>query len=237
MDQVMHILAEHFVHLLISQHAKAGRVAEGAPVFKINPINGLGSGVEEESEFLFTFAQCLFRPLALCDVHHHSHHAQQPALRVKECTTAFFQPNYRTIGGQHAIADLGCRVLRSKVINRAYKLRAVIWMDSGRYLPTSKLLCAVTDTEDIHVQREIALRTARQRPVVLLMAELWAPRYTLLNLFHSEAHAATEGKQLLPDSTVQIRDQPTRESCSRLAKSSRTPWPRRATSKEFMPCL
>jgi hypothetical protein len=58
--------------------------------------------------------------------------------------------------------------------------------------------------------RETALHEARQHPanpVELLMAELWALRYTLLNLFHSEALAATEGKRLLPDSIVKIRDQ------------------------------
>jgi hypothetical protein len=56
--------------------------------------------------------------------------------------------------------------------------------------------------------RETALRAARQRPadpIELLLAELWALRYTLLNLFHSKA--ASEGTQLLPDSIVKIRDQ------------------------------
>jgi hypothetical protein len=58
--------------------------------------------------------------------------------------------------------------------------------------------------------RETALRAARQRPVdpiELLLAEVWALRYTLLNLFHSNAKAALEGTQLLPDSIVKIRDQ------------------------------
>jgi hypothetical protein len=58
--------------------------------------------------------------------------------------------------------------------------------------------------------RATALRTARQRPVdpvELLMADLWALRYTLLNLFHSEALASAEGKRLLPDSIARIRDQ------------------------------
>ena len=41
----------------------------------------------------------------------------------------------------------------------------------------------------------------------LLLAEVWALRYTLLNLLHSNAKAATEGTQLLPDSIVKIRDQ------------------------------
>lgn len=58
--------------------------------------------------------------------------------------------------------------------------------------------------------RETALQAARHRPadpIELLLAEVWALRYTLLNLFHSEAKAASEGIQLLPDSIVKIRDQ------------------------------
>jgi hypothetical protein len=58
--------------------------------------------------------------------------------------------------------------------------------------------------------REAALRAARQRPadpIELLLAEVWAMRYTLLNLFHSEAKATSEGTQLQPDSIVKIRDQ------------------------------
>jgi len=58
--------------------------------------------------------------------------------------------------------------------------------------------------------RETALHAARQRPadpIELLLAEVWALRYTLLNLFHSKATAESEGTQLLPDSIVKIRDQ------------------------------
>ena len=58
--------------------------------------------------------------------------------------------------------------------------------------------------------RATALQAARQRPadpIELLLAEVWALRYTLLNLFHSNAKAASEGTQLLPDSIVKIRDQ------------------------------
>jgi hypothetical protein len=58
--------------------------------------------------------------------------------------------------------------------------------------------------------RELALRTARQRPadpVELLLAELMATRYVLLNLFHATALADAEGKHLLPDSVLKIRDQ------------------------------
>jgi hypothetical protein len=58
--------------------------------------------------------------------------------------------------------------------------------------------------------RQTALQAARQRPadpIELLLAEVWALRYTLLNLFHSKAKAASEGTQLLTDSIVKIRDQ------------------------------
>jgi hypothetical protein len=58
--------------------------------------------------------------------------------------------------------------------------------------------------------RETALSAARQRPanpVELLLAEVWAMRYALLNLFHAGAQAATEGRQMLPDSVIKIRDQ------------------------------
>ena len=58
--------------------------------------------------------------------------------------------------------------------------------------------------------RETALRAARQRPAdpsELVLAELWALRYALLNLFHAAAEAASEGRQLVPDSVLKIRDQ------------------------------
>jgi len=58
--------------------------------------------------------------------------------------------------------------------------------------------------------RQTALCAARQRPAdpsELVLAELWAVRYALLNLFHAAAEAAAEGRQLLPDSVLKIRDQ------------------------------
>jgi hypothetical protein len=58
--------------------------------------------------------------------------------------------------------------------------------------------------------RELALGSARERPgdpIELLLAELMATRYALLNLFHATALAGAEGKQLLPDSVLKIRDQ------------------------------
>ncbi len=58
--------------------------------------------------------------------------------------------------------------------------------------------------------RETALHAARRRPadpVELLLAEVWALRYALLNLFHTGAQAASEGRQMLPDSILTIRDE------------------------------
>jgi len=57
--------------------------------------------------------------------------------------------------------------------------------------------------------RETALREARQRPAdpaELLLAEVAATRYMLLNLFHAAALANAEGRHLLPDSVLKIRD-------------------------------
>ncbi len=57
--------------------------------------------------------------------------------------------------------------------------------------------------------RETALREARQRPAdpaELLLAEVAATRYMLLNLFHAAALANGEGRPLLPDSVLKIRD-------------------------------
>ena len=58
--------------------------------------------------------------------------------------------------------------------------------------------------------RELALKTARQRPsdpMELLLSEVAATRYMLLNLFHATAQANGEGKHLLADSVLRIRDQ------------------------------
>jgi hypothetical protein len=58
--------------------------------------------------------------------------------------------------------------------------------------------------------RELALKTARQRPadpMELLLSEVLATRYMLLNLFHATAQANAEGKHLLPESVLKIRDQ------------------------------
>ncbi len=58
--------------------------------------------------------------------------------------------------------------------------------------------------------RGTALSAARQRPAdpaELVLSELWAVRYALLNLFHAAAEAVSEGRQLSPDSVLKIRDQ------------------------------
>jgi hypothetical protein len=49
--------------------------------------------------------------------------------------------------------------------------------------------------------RELALRSARQRradPIELLLAELMATRYALLNLFHATALAERKGSSCYP---------------------------------------
>jgi hypothetical protein len=77
MDQVMYILAEHFVYVLVSQSAQASRVAERASVFEINSVYSFGSGVEEQSEFVLALAQRLLHLLAagnvLCKDENSSH--------------------------------------------------------------------------------------------------------------------------------------------------------------------
>lgn len=62
--------------------------------------------------------------------------------------------------------------------------------------------------------RETALTATKQHaadPVELVLAELWAMRYTLLSLFHAGALATMQGKPLLPDSVLKIRDKSDRE--------------------------
>jgi hypothetical protein len=57
--------------------------------------------------------------------------------------------------------------------------------------------------------RDTALTEARQRPtdpVEVILAEVCATRYMLLNLFHATAQAASEGKQLLPETVLKIRE-------------------------------
>ena len=54
------------------------------------------------------------------------------------------------------------------------------------------------------------MKAARQRPadpMELLLAEQSATRYMLLNLFHATAQANAEGKHLLAESVLKIRDQ------------------------------
>lgn len=58
--------------------------------------------------------------------------------------------------------------------------------------------------------RATALQAARKRPsdpAELVLAEVWALRYAVLNLFHAGAQAASEGRQMLPDSILKIRDE------------------------------
>lgn len=58
--------------------------------------------------------------------------------------------------------------------------------------------------------RATSLHAARKcpaDPAELVLAEVWALRYALLNLFHAGAQAASEGKSMLPDSILKIRDE------------------------------
>lgn len=48
-------------------------------------------------------------------------------------------------------------------------------------------------------------------PIELLLAEVWAVRYALLGLFHAGAQATAEGKPLLPESVLKIREKTDRE--------------------------
>jgi hypothetical protein len=69
--------------------------------------------------------------------------------------------------------------------------------------------------------RAMALTAAKQRPsdpVELLLAEVWAVRYALLSLFHAGAQATAEGKPLLPESVLKIRDKTDREKLERAQK-------------------
>jgi uncharacterized protein (DUF1778 family) len=57
--------------------------------------------------------------------------------------------------------------------------------------------------------RDTALTEARERPAdpgEVILAEVCATRYMLLNLFHATAQAASEGKQLLPETVLKIRE-------------------------------
>ena len=57
--------------------------------------------------------------------------------------------------------------------------------------------------------RETALTAARERPsdpIELLLAEVWAVRHALLSLFHAGAQATAQGKPMLPESVLTIRD-------------------------------
>ena len=62
--------------------------------------------------------------------------------------------------------------------------------------------------------RDTALTAARERPsdpIELVLAEVWAVRYALLGLFHAGTQATKEGRPLLPESVLRIRDKTDRE--------------------------
>ncbi len=62
--------------------------------------------------------------------------------------------------------------------------------------------------------REMVLAAVGERPadpVELVFAEIWAVRRALFGLFHAGAKATAEGKPLLPESILEIRDKTDRE--------------------------
>jgi hypothetical protein len=61
MKQMMHIPAEEFVYLFITQSAKARWVAKRAAAFEIDSIDGLGGRVKDESEFVLALTQVSLR--------------------------------------------------------------------------------------------------------------------------------------------------------------------------------
>jgi hypothetical protein len=70
MNQIVHILAEHFIKALESQRAETGGVAERASVFEINPINCFGGRIEKQSKFILTLAHRFLRFKALSALPH-----------------------------------------------------------------------------------------------------------------------------------------------------------------------
>jgi hypothetical protein len=53
MHQSMHVLSEQFRVVTVTQQSKTRSIAESANSFKINGVNCLCSGVEQQSELLF----------------------------------------------------------------------------------------------------------------------------------------------------------------------------------------
>ena len=69
--------------------------------------------------------------------------------------------------------------------------------------------------------RDTALVEARQRPadpVEVILAEVCATRFMLANLFHATAQAASEGKQLLPETVLKIRETADAQKASKARK-------------------
>src|SRR5438552_2510494 len=136
MDQIVHILAEQFVRAFISQSAQAGRVAERAAVFEINPINGFGGRVEKKPESVLTFSQRLFRAFSLCDVGHHADYPHHLAVGIEGGPSGVFEPSCSTVRAQRSKADLISRILRCEPSLHGGIQRTVIWMNPCVKLPT-----------------------------------------------------------------------------------------------------
>src|SRR5882672_1961383 len=149
MDQIVHILAEQFLHAFISQSAQAGRVAERAAVFEINPINGFGGRVEKKPESVLTVSQRLFPPFSLCDVGHHADYPHHLAVGVEGGPSRIFEPGCSTIRAQRSKADLISRVLRSEPSLHGGIQSSIIWMNPRVKLPTGITLW-IRPMENVH---------------------------------------------------------------------------------------
>jgi hypothetical protein len=66
-DQIMHILAEQFVSVFITQSAKASRIAERAAFFEVNSIDAFAGRVEQQAQFVLALPQ---GKLTLCMLLH-----------------------------------------------------------------------------------------------------------------------------------------------------------------------
>ena len=101
----------------------------------------------------------------------------------------------------HALATTGARtILRAKTVATRLSPEELEEVESAAKRNGKSLAEWLRDT---------ALAEARQRPadpVEVVLAEVCATRFMLANLFHATAQAASEGKQLLPETVLKIRE-------------------------------
>jgi len=100
-----------------------------------------------------------------------------------------------------ALATQGARtILRAKTVATRLSTEELEEVESAAKRSSKSLAEWLRDT---------ALLEARRRPadpVEVILAEVCATRYMVLNLFHATAQAASEGKQLLPETVLKIRE-------------------------------